>query len=92
MDSLTTWPQIIVPVTSRWPVLPELVTLQEKLEIQVLGLNLSLSLLVGNSFIGGLLSWLSAKEYTCQAGDAGLIPGQEDPQEKEMATHSSVPA
>jgi len=23
-------------------------------------------------------------------GDAGLIPGQEDPLEKEMATHSSI--
>ena len=25
-------------------------------------------------------------------GDLGLIPGWEDPLEKEMATHSSVPA
>ena len=24
------------------------------------------------------------------AGDAGLIPGREDPLEKEMATHSSI--
>ena len=36
------------------------------------------------------------KEYACNAGDLGLIPGsgrslgQEDPLEKEMATHSSV--
>ena len=54
--------------------------------------KISLSLLVGNSFIGGLFSWLSAKESTCQAGDMGLIPGWENLQEKEMTTHSSVPA
>ena len=30
------------------------------------------------------------KESTCNAGDPGLIPGQEDPQEKGMATHSSI--
>ena len=33
--------------------------------------------------------WLSSKEFTCNAGDAGLIC-QEDPLEKEMATHSSI--
>jgi len=54
--------------------------------------KISLSLLVGNSFIGGLFSRLNAKESTCQAGDVDLIPGREDLQEKEMATHSSVPA
>ena len=47
---------------------------------------------MGNSFIGGLFSLLSAKESTCQAGDMGLIPSREDPQEKEVETHSSVPA
>ena len=26
----------------------------------------------------------------CNAGDLGLIPGSEDPLEKEMATHSSI--
>ena len=26
----------------------------------------------------------------CQAGDVGLIPGWEDPLEKEMATHSTI--
>ena len=34
------------------------------------------------------------KECTCNAGDigeAGLIPGQEDSLEKEMAAHSSIP-
>ena len=30
------------------------------------------------------------KESTCNAGDAGLIPGMESPVEKEMAAHSSV--
>ena len=34
--------------------------------------------------------WLRGKESTCHAGDAGLIPDQEDPLEKEMATHSSI--
>ena len=35
----------------------------------------------------------SDKAYACNAGDtreAGSIPGQEDPLEKEMATHSSI--
>ena len=31
-----------------------------------------------------------SKESICNAGDQGLIPGREDPLEKEMATHSSV--
>ena len=30
------------------------------------------------------------KESACNAGDLGLIPGKEDPLEKEMATHSSI--
>ena len=30
------------------------------------------------------------KESACNAGDLGSIPGQEDPLEKEMATHSSI--
>ena len=30
------------------------------------------------------------KESACNAGDPGSIPGQEDPLEKEMATHSSI--
>ena len=30
------------------------------------------------------------KEFACNAGDLGLIPGLEDPLEKEMATHSSI--
>ena len=43
----------------------------------------------------GLLRWLSGKGSTCNAGgagDAGLIPGSEDPLEEDMATHSSIPA
>ena len=36
--------------------------------------------------------WPSSKESTCNAGDAGSIPAWEDPLEKEMATHSSIPA
>ena len=34
--------------------------------------------------------WRSGKESTSNAGDTGLIPGSEDPLEKEMATHSSI--
>ena len=35
-------------------------------------------------------SLLSGKEFIGQAGAVGLIPGSEDPLEKEMATHSSI--
>ena len=31
-----------------------------------------------------------SKESTCDAGDLGLTPGQEDPVEKGKATHSSI--
>ena len=40
--------------------------------------------------------WLRSKEYACNAetacneGDTGLILDQEDPLEKETATHSSI--
>ena len=37
----------------------------------------------------GLPWWLSGEESACQAGDSGLMGG-EDPLEKEMATHSSI--
>ena len=30
------------------------------------------------------------KPSACSVGDLGLIPGWEDPLEKEMATHSSI--
>ena len=36
--------------------------------------------------------WLSGKECTRYAGDLGSILGGKDPLEKEMETHSSVPA
>ena len=39
-----------------------------------------------SGFPGGL----DCKESTCDAGDPGLIPGQKDPLEEEMATHSSI--
>ena len=45
------------------------------------------------SIYRGLPTWLSGKEFTYSAGDSGdmgSIPGQEDPLEKEMATHSSI--
>ena len=32
----------------------------------------------------------AGKESACNAGHLGLIPGWEDPLEKEMATHSSI--
>ena len=38
----------------------------------------------------GLPWWLNGKESACNAGATGLIPGQEDPLEKSMATHSST--
>ena len=37
-------------------------------------------------FTGGLL----VKNLPTNTGDAGSIPGGEDPLEKEMATHSSI--
>ena len=37
----------------------------------------------------GLPWWLSSKEFACNAGNLGLIPGLEDPLKK-MATHSSI--
>ena len=39
-----------------------------------------------NNFPGGL----DGKASAYNAGDLGLIPGQEDPLEKEMAIHSST--
>ena len=34
--------------------------------------------------------WLSGKESTCNAGDAGSVPDWEDPLEKDMANHSNI--
>ena len=40
---------------------------------------------------GYVLSWwLSSKESTYNAEDAGLIPGSEDPLEKGMTAHSRI--
>ena len=38
----------------------------------------------------GVPSWLGGKESACSAGDTGLSLSQEDPLEKEMATHSTI--
>ena len=38
----------------------------------------------------GLPRWLSRLKSPCNAGDAGSIPGSEDPLEEGMATHSTV--
>ena len=38
----------------------------------------------------GLLWRLRWEEPACNAGDLGLLPGQEAPLEKGMATHASV--
>jgi len=42
---------------------------------------------MGNS---GLSYGSDGKDSACIAQDSGLIPGLEDPLEKEMATHSSI--
>jgi len=41
-------------------------------------------------YLMGLPWWLSGKESACNAGDTGLILGQEDALEEEMAIHSSI--
>ena len=38
----------------------------------------------------GLPWWLSGEESAFNAGDPGLIPGQEDSLKRGMATHSSI--
>ena len=38
----------------------------------------------------GLPRWLSSNKSPCNAGDAGSIPGSEDPLKEGMATHSSI--
>ena len=37
------------------------------------------------SSLKGLPRWLSGKESACSAGDVDLLPGQEDPLEKQTA-------
>ena len=34
--------------------------------------------------------WLSGEASSCNTGDTGSILGQEDPLEKEMATHARI--
>ena len=41
-------------------------------------------------WLGGSPGVSDGKESTCNAGDQGSIPGQEDPLEKGMATHASI--
>ena len=38
----------------------------------------------------GLPWWLSSKGSTCNEGDEGSTPGEEDSLEDEMTTHSSI--
>ena len=38
----------------------------------------------------GFPRWLNYKESASNAGDTGLIPGQKDHLEEEMATYSSI--
>ena len=40
----------------------------------------------------GFPSSSDSKESACNAEDPGLIPGSEDPLEKGVVTHSSIPA
>ena len=40
--------------------------------------------------IYGISAKPHCKESACNAGDLSLIPGSEDPLEKEIATHSSI--
>ena len=50
-------------------------------------------IIIAESLNGLLLWWLSGKESACNAedtGEAGSVPGQEDPLEEAMATHSSI--
>ena len=44
-----------------------------------------------NAFLG-FPGGSEGKESACNAGDMGLILGQEDPLEKGMATHSAIQA
>ena len=47
-------------------------------------------LCVNHSFIIPFTLNEDGKEYVCNAEDPGLIPCQEDPLEKERATHSGI--
>ena len=43
-----------------------------------------------DNVFSGFPRWLSSKESACQPGDMGQSLGEEDPLEKEVATHSSI--
>ena len=45
-----------------------------------------------SAFFYGFPGGSEDKAFACNAGDPGLIPGLGRPLEKEMATHSSIPA
>ena len=47
-----------------------------------------MNLFVGQQ--GGFPGGSDGKESACNAGDWGIVPGWEDPPEKEMAVHSSI--
>ena len=47
-------------------------------------------ILSGGKYLNFVPSGSDGKESSCNAGDLGLIPGWENPLEKEMATHSSI--
>ena len=59
-------------------------------DFQLLKFCVQQHILIQNRSISGLPTWLCGKESTCQAGDAGLIPGSGRSLEKEMANHSSI--
>ena len=54
------------------------------------GKDWSFSFFLANYPIPGFPGGSGSKESACNAGDAGLIPGWEDPLKKGMATHSST--
>ena len=47
-------------------------------------------LCVLGSWKAGFPGGSDSQEYTCNAGELGLTPSQEDPLEKEMAIHSGI--
>ena len=54
------------------------------------GKGWSFSFFIANHPIPGFPGGPDGKEFACNAGDVGLIPGWEDPLKKGMATHSSI--
>ena len=61
-----------------WPVLPRIYSYSYKYDVSK---NLYSSGSPGGSVV---------KESACDAGDKSLIPGQENPPDREMATHSNI--